>query len=112
MNELLEKMDFCPHCGNVNPLEFSIWKEFRENYEVFHASCSCGARGPDADTPKRAADAWNKRHEKERRNEIITDLMEAQGHILTLVGTDGAAVKAHKLIGGILSELRSAWMKG
>jgi hypothetical protein len=120
MKALLEKMDFCPYCGNINPDEFGIHEEDRPIFaldgacfnHVYQAACSCGAAGPDANTPIEAVDAWNKRPEKERRNEIITDLLEAQGHILTLIGTDGAAVKAHRLIGGTLSELRSAWKKG
>ncbi|MDR1902933.1 MAG: Lar family restriction alleviation protein [Treponema sp.] len=56
----------CPFCGNTSTDEFAIHHEVRSlGFDPFHivynAACSCGARGPDAETELKAVERWNER---------------------------------------------------
>jgi hypothetical protein len=46
----------CPFCGNTAREEFAVRYEDRGigviKHRVYNARCSCGAAGPDADTPE------------------------------------------------------------
>jgi hypothetical protein len=56
----------CPFCKNTNQEEFAIHQEVRSlRFDPFHivynVACSCGARGPDAETELKAVEWWNER---------------------------------------------------
>jgi hypothetical protein len=64
----LQKNNFCncPFCKNANQDEFAIHQEVRSIgldpfHIVYNVACTCGARGPDADTREEAVEKWNKR---------------------------------------------------
>jgi hypothetical protein len=65
------KHDFvkCPFCEKANTDDLVVISEWRTipgpkgriDYHNFNVACSCGATGPDGDTPKEAVERWNTR---------------------------------------------------
>jgi Lar family restriction alleviation protein len=59
----------CPFCGEANTDDLVVISEWRTipgpkgsiNDHNFNVACSCGAMGPDADTPEKAVERWNNR---------------------------------------------------
>lgn len=63
----------CPFCGMKAQEELDIFQHdftFRgETRKLYNAACSCGAMGPDSDTPEQARERWNSRgHNPPKRN--------------------------------------------
>ena len=63
----------CPFCGMKAKEELGVCQhDFTmrgETHKVYNGACSCGATGPDSDTPEQARERWNNRwHNPPKRN--------------------------------------------